>query len=161
MIKGDWQIDSPMNFERKGIWEGVLLNGAQLSEWDMIPFLAGENSNIVEKNASAEWSAVSEAKPLCWYRTEFQLSVETLAADADYRLDAAGLGKGMLFLNGHGVGRHWLIISPGGDNQPTQQFYHLPKSWLSARNTLIVFEEQAASPARVRVQRRQARVKAI
>jgi hypothetical protein len=161
MIKGDWQIDSPMNFERKGIWEGVLLDGAKLNEWEMIPFLAGENSNIVEKNASVEWSPLGQAKPLCWYKSEFQLSADALAADADYRLDAAGLGKGMLYLNGRGVGRHWLVVGPGGDNRPTQQYYHLPKDWMSARNTLIVFEEQAALPKQVRVQRRQASVKAI
>jgi hypothetical protein len=56
MIKGDWMIDSPMNFERKGIWEGVLLNGSPLAGWEMIPFLAGEKSNLVESNAGAKWS---------------------------------------------------------------------------------------------------------
>jgi hypothetical protein len=156
MIKGDWQIASPMNFERKGIWEGVLLNGAQLNDWDMIPFLAGETIGLVKQASSIQWSTLGAPKPLCWHKTEFQLSAETLAADADYRLNAAGLGKGMLFLNGHGVGRHWLVVSPGPDNLPTQQFYHLPKSWLSTENTLIVFEEQAASPKAVQLERRRA-----
>jgi hypothetical protein len=67
----------------------------------------------------------------------------------------------MLYLNGRGVGRQWLVVGPGGDNRPTQQYYHLPKDWMSARNTLIVFEEQAVLPKQVRVQRRQASVKAI
>jgi hypothetical protein len=62
----------------------------------------------------------------------------------------------MLFLNGHGVGRHWLIVSPGTNGQPTQQYYHLPKSWLRSENTLIVFEEQAASPSGVQLERRPA-----
>jgi len=154
MIKGDWQISSPMNFERKGIWEGVLLNGLPLNGWEMIPFLAGERSSIVEKSAAVAWSNPGTAQPLCWYKTEFQLSAGALAEDADYRLNAAGLGKGMLFLNGHAVGRHWLIVSPETGNQPTQQYYHLPKSWMKPENTLIVFEEQAVSPRSVQLERR-------
>jgi hypothetical protein len=62
----------------------------------------------------------------------------------------------MLFLNGHGVGRHWLIASPGTDGKPTQQYYHLPKNWLRAENTLIVFEEQAVTPSQVQIERRSA-----
>lgn len=154
MIKGDWQIASPMNFERKGIWEGVLLNGVVLSNWEMTPYLAGERAGIVERNGAVEWSSAGPARPLCWYKTEFQLSAVTLAEDADYRLNAAGLGKGALFLNGHAIGRHWLIFSPGAENQPTQQFYLLPRSWLKTDNTLIVFEEQAASPREVQLERR-------
>lgn len=152
MIKGDWQISSSMEFERKGIWEGVLLNGHAVTGWEMIPYLAGERAGIVEKNRAVEWSSAEAARPLCWYRTSFQLSAAALAEDADYRLDAAGLGKGMLFLNGRGVGRHWLIVSPGTGGKPTQQYYHLPKDWLRAENTLVVFEEQAASPKEVRIE---------
>jgi hypothetical protein len=159
MIKGDWMIDSPMNFERKGIWEGVQLNGAPLKGWEMIPFLAGEKAGVVE-SASIAWSspetALETAHRLCWYKSAFHLSPETLAEDADFRLNAQGLGKGMLFLNGHGVGRHWLIASPGTDGKPTQQYYHLPKNWLRAENTLIVFEEQAVTPSQVQIERRSA-----
>jgi len=154
MIKGDWQIDSPMNFERKGIWEGVQLNGAELKDWDMVPFLAGERSSIVEKSSSISWSKFSVAQALCWYKAEYQISAGELGEDADYRLNAAGLGKGMLFVNGHAVGRHWLIASPGTNGQPTQQYYHLPKNWLRAENTLIVFEEQTAAPSGVQIERR-------
>jgi hypothetical protein len=156
MIKGDWQITSSMEFERKGIWQGVELNGQALTGWEMTPYLAGEKASIVEKNGAVEWASAEDARPLCWYRTSFQLSGAALAEDADYRLDAAGLGKGMLFLNGRGVGRHWLIVSPGTGGKPTQQYYHLPKNWLRAENTLVVFEEQAASPKEVRIERRPA-----
>jgi hypothetical protein len=156
MIKGDWMIDSPMNFERKGIWEGVQLNGAPLTGWEMIPYLAGEKSGLVEKSAAAGWSEVKAGSRLSWYRSAFHLPPEMLAEDADFRINAAGLGKGMLFVNGHGVGRHWLIASPGTGGRPTQQCYHLPKSWLRAENTLVVFEEQAVTPTEVRIERRRA-----
>jgi hypothetical protein len=153
MIKGDWMIESPMNFERKGIWEGVLLNGSPLTGWEMTPFLAGEKKKLVEKSEAGEWSALETAEPLTWYRSTFRLSPQELAQDADFRLNTAGLGKGMLFVNGRGLGRHWLIESPG-TGQPTQQYYHLPKSWLREENTLIVFEEQPVTPAKVAIERR-------
>jgi beta-galactosidase len=154
MIKGDWQIDSSMNFERKGIWDGVLLDGQPLAGWEMIPYLAGEKAGMVERPEAAKWSQMEDAHELCWYTTRFKLSAAELTEDADYRLDAAGLGKGMLFLNEKGVGRHWLVVSPGTGGKPTQQYYHLPNDWLRAENTLMIFEEQAVLPAQVRIERR-------
>lgn len=154
MIKGDWMIDSPMNFERKGIWEGVELNGEAVTGWTMTPFLAGEKAGVVEKGAA--WAALGEPATLTWYKTTFRLTAEQLAHDADYRINAAGLGKGMLFVNGHGVGRHWLVVSPETGGKPTQQYYLVPRDWLRAENTLIVLEEQAAQPTSVRIERRSA-----
>jgi acyl CoA:acetate/3-ketoacid CoA transferase beta subunit len=61
----------------------------------------------------------------------------------------------MMFINGHGVGRHWLVVSPG-TGQPTQQCYLVPRDWLRAENTLIVFEEQAVQPTSVQIERRSA-----
>jgi len=153
MIKGDWMIDSPMNFERKGIWLGVELNGAPLTGWQMIPYLTGEKNAVVEKGAA--WAALAEPATLTWYKTSFHLTPQQLSADADYRINAAGLGKGMMFINGHGVGRHWLVVSPG-TGQPTQQCYLVPRDWLRAENTLIVFEEQAVQPTSVQIERRSA-----
>jgi beta-galactosidase len=154
IIKGDWMIDSPMNFERKGIWEGVELNGAAVTGWEMIPYLAGEKAGVVEKGAA--WAELGEPATVTWYKTTFRLTPEQLAHDADYRINAEGLGKGMMFVNGHGVGRHWLIVSPGTGGQPTQQAYLVPRDWLRAENTLVVFEEQAVGPVRVRMERRSA-----
>lgn len=154
MIKGDWMIDSPMNFERKGIWEGVQLNGSPLTGWQMIPWLAGEKTAVVEKGTA--WAALGAPATLTWYKTAFHLTPQQLAQDADYRINAAGLGKGMMFVNGHGVGRYWLIVSPGTGGQPTQQYYLVPRDWLRAENTLIVFEEQAAQPTSVQIERRSA-----
>jgi hypothetical protein len=155
MIKGDWQIASSMENERKGIWQGVLLNGQPLAGWEMIPWLTGEKSRFGEQSEMGHWSPIQDLRPLRWYKTEFPLSAGALAADTDYRLNAQGLGKGMLFLNGHSVGRHWLVESPGTGGQLTQQHYHLPKDWFKTNNTLIIFEETANSPAKVEIEFRQ------
>ena len=153
MIKEDGQIDGPMNMERKGIWEGVLLNGTRLSNWQMRPFLIGEISNIVQQSSTFNWTGLGKPRRLAWYRTSFRLPSTQLTADADFRLSAQGLGKGLLYLNGNLLGRHWLVQGP--DGKPTQPDYHVPGKWLASSNQLIIFEEQDVSPDSVRLQIRQ------
>ena len=162
LVKGDWQVSGPMNLERRGIWADVLLDGKVLRQWTMHPGLIGERLNLAGTPQAVEWRDAKRARALRWHRAEFTLLPRLLKADADLRLDATGLGKGMLFLNGHGLGRHWLIEGRGygGDEgwqdqklnglslaaagEPTQRYYRLPQCWLARTNTLIVFEEMAA-----------------
>lgn len=169
LIKGDWQIAASMENERKGIWNKVSLNGKPVNTWTMHPCLVGEKQEFVRMS----WENAPIAKsgiPCVWYRTEFAIPSTLLQADADFRLDANGLGKGMLFINGHALGRHWLIpgngygadevwhqpildglwLDPAGE--PTQRWYHVPQSWLAASNTLVLFEEQACLPDKVRLE---------
>ena len=79
--------------------------------------------------------------------------------------------KGMLWLNGHGLGRYWQLpakrtivkgdkwlmpyvtLDPSG--KPTQARYHMPREWLrSGENTLLAFEEEGGSPAQSMLIRR-------
>ena len=169
LIKGDWQVSDSMNTERKGIWQGVKLNGKKIKNWEMRPFLAGEKFGLISNPELVAWKA-SKPHPFTWHSAAFSLSPSVLKKDADFRIDATGLGKGMLFLNGHALGRHWLIEAAGygGDEgwhdkqldglltgpagQPTQRYYHVPKCWLARENRLLIFEEQTASPQQVRLQ---------
>lgn len=170
LIKGDWQISGPMNLERKGIWQDVLVNNNPLTNWEMRPFLAGEQINIPTQIKSVNWIKPDKPNPCTWYNTSFQLTHTVLQSDADFRIDAQGLGKGMLFINGHMLGRYWLIegngygpdeswqnftldglsLAPGG--QPTQRYYHVPKAWLKENNQLVIFEEQPNLPFKVNLQ---------
>jgi hypothetical protein len=163
MIKGDWQIASPMNFERKGIWEGVLLNGEPLRNWTMRPGLAGELHKLPTVPAAVSWSPAADSRPLRWYQATIAVPPSLLGGSTVFRLDAIGLGKGMLWVNGHSLGRHWLIeakppSSPASTAAPTpplsQRYYHVPAAWLEASNEILIFEEQAASPAKVQLQSR-------
>lgn len=160
MIKGDWQIGYPMNLERKGIWEGVLVNGHSQEEWQMRPFLVGETLHLSAAGSplASPWKphTASAASPLTWYKANFQLSGAMLAADADFRLDALGLVKGLLYVNGLCAGRFWNIEA-GSSGQPSQRFYHIPGSWLRRENTLVLFDEQSSSPLSVSLQYRPAR----
>lgn len=172
LVKGDWQISGSMNTERKGIWQDILMNGEVIKDWEMRPYMEGEKLNIVNTPSCAGWTTLNEPQPCTWYKTEFSLAPGQLHDEVHYRIDATGLGKGMLFLNGHALGRYWLIeangygadkswheektdglgLAPAG--KPTQQYYHVPRGWLKTENQLIIFEEQAASPVKVSLQTR-------
>ena len=160
-------LAAPMQTECKGIWRSVTVNGQPQTGWEMRPGLWGESHDLTG------WKPFGGKPRVCtWYRATFGLSNEVLAADADFRLDADGLGKGMAFVNSHAAGRYWLLEGQGyggdeawqditGDGlsldpagQPTQRYYRIPRSWLRAENELVLFEEQGCSPVRVRLEMR-------
>lgn len=173
LIKGDWQIADSMNWERKGIWQPVLLNGRALRNWEMRPSLCGELRRLADAgfvNLVTWQSLPATPRHLTWYMAEFDVATRLLQSAADFRLDAHGLGKGMLFVNGHALGRHWLVpghgygpdgawvdmvnegLYLGPPSVPTQRYYQVPRSWLQRRNRLLILEEQAAEPRNVHVQ---------
>ena len=165
MIKGDWQIASPMNFERKGIWEGVLWNGKPLQNWATRPGLEGEERKLPTYRDTDSWRPAADSRPLRWYRTRIGVPASLRGGAAVFRIDAAGLGKGMIWVNGKSIGRHWLIEArnrpwSGAANATpsapalSQQYYHVPADWLQESNEIVILEEQAASPASVQLQSR-------
>ncbi len=83
-----------------------------------------------------------------WWRCAFKSKPDSPAM----LLDAAGLTKGQLFLNGHNLARYW-VSTHDGKPLPTQRLYHLPQAWLDkdGENTLLIFDEHGASPAKARI----------
>ena len=154
MIKGDWQIASPMNFERKGIWEGVLVNGSPLQNWVMRPGLVGEKLHLPRRQDAVTWRTSAHPRPLRWYSTRVDVPADLLSGTAVFRLDGAGLGKGAIWVNGNAVGRHWLIEASSPPGVQSQRYYHVPANWLQPSNRVVILEEQAASPAKVRLETR-------
>jgi hypothetical protein len=163
MVKGDWQIASPMNFERKGIWEGVLLNGKPVQNWTMRTGLVGEKHELPMRQDGVAWKSSTDVRPLRWYKTRLEVPANLLGGKAVFRLDGTGLGKGMIWVNGRAVGRYWLIeaksppwMAASQNPTPTlsQQYYHIPADWLRPVNEIVILEEQAATPATVELQAR-------
>lgn len=171
MIKGDWMVSGPMHTECKGIWSEVRCDGREVKGWAMRPGLVGERLGVDQEPAVVAWGK-AKSQPCAWHRAEFELTKRQLAAEWDFRLDTKGLGKGMLFLNGHALGRHWLIAGHGyGQDEswhnkevdglstiragePTQRYYHVPRAWVGERNVLVVFEEEECALGKVRVEAR-------
>ncbi len=157
LIKGDWMVSGSMNTDRRGIWQGVFLNGKEVLNWSMHPGLVGERLHVVQNPEAVPWTAPGASRHCTWHSSTFRLSEKLLKASAAFRLDAGGLDKGMLFINGHGLGRHWLITVQGygaderwqqtqkhglyveHDGEPTQRYCKVPVAWLRPVNRLVIF----------------------
>ncbi|KAF2287083.1 hypothetical protein GH714_038061 [Hevea brasiliensis] len=107
---------------------------------------------------------------MTWYKTTFQAPSGT----DPVVLDLQGMGKGHAWVNGNSLGRFWptRTADPNGCGgtcdyrgkykadkclsncgNPTQRWYHVPRSFLKKRkNTLILFEEVGGNPSGVSFQ---------
>ena len=166
LIKGDWMIGHQnMAEERKGFWgEATWNDNAIGGPWHIQPGLAGETCRIFDKpHAVVQWrndESQARNQPLRWWRTTF----DRPAGDGPFVLDMQSMTKGLAWLNGHCIGRYWLIRSterPCTCNssvvkhveigQPTQRYYHLPSDWLAERNAMVLFEELGGDPSAVQL----------
>jgi len=143
LVKGDWQIGKGQEHEKKGIYGPVTLTlpGAcyqiDVSRWRF-------HGDIPTPPVFDETATTDATSPLRWHRTTFSL---------DHPLDSAtpllarldGMGKGILWLNGHNLGRYWQI--------GPQRDYYLPEPWLNVgKNELILLETEGNTPEDVSLQ---------
>jgi beta-galactosidase len=107
---------------RKGITASVLLGERELTGWEMYKFPFNDVAALTFK------STPESAAPAL-HRGTFALSQL-----GDAFLDMRGWGKGIVFVNGHNLGRYWYI--------GPQQTLYLPGVWLKkGRNEIVVFEQ--------------------
>jgi len=107
---------------RKGITDLVTFGDRELTDWEMyrLPF---------DKVPSLKFRAHSKPAAPAVHRGTFSLSEL-----GDTFLDMRAWGKGVVFVNGHNLGRYWNI--------GPQQTLYLPGVWLKkGRNEIVVFEE--------------------
>jgi beta-galactosidase len=111
--------------ERKGISGGVFWNGKEISGqniWMNFPLPMSDLRHLI----------YSKKKPIfpAWCRADFDLSTV-----GDTFLDMRNWGKGVVWVNGHNLGRYWHI----GPQQST----YVPGCWLKkGRNEIVLFELQ-------------------
>jgi len=112
--------------DRKGITDRVTLNGMTLMNWDIS--LAPMDDAFV-KNIKPTANALGASNRLCnFFDGSFSLS-ET----GDTWFDMSGFTKGVLYVNGHNLGRFWYI-------GPQTRLY-CPAGWLKkGRNEIRVFD---------------------
>jgi beta-galactosidase len=112
--------------DRKGITEKVTLNGDQLTAWEIYPLPIAD---------PARWpfSTKPVAGPAL-HRGAFSLT-----ATGDTFLDMRGWGKGIVWVNGHNLGRYWRI--------GPQQSLFVPAPWLKrGANQIIVLDLEEGGP---------------
>ncbi|EYU36194.1 hypothetical protein MIMGU_mgv1a001958mg [Erythranthe guttata] len=140
-----------------------------LKQWTYQIGLRGEELGL-SSGSSSLWASrptLPKNKPLIWYKTTFDAPIGT----SPVAIDFTGMGKGEAWINGQSIGRYWptYIVQDNGCNdscsyigsfspskcmtncgKPTQQFYHVPRSWIkSSANTLVLFEEMGGDPTQI------------
>lgn len=109
---------------KKGITERVLFDGKEVKNWEMfsLPF---NDINAITTNTKA--AQVVGDGPVV------QKGNFTLSKVDDTYLDMTDWGKGVVWLNGHNLGKYWSI--------GPQQTLYVPKEWLKiGKNEISVLE---------------------
>lgn len=109
--------------DRKGITDRVTLNGMTLMNWDT--YLLPMDKNFIVSLKSFENESSQKGM---FFKGDFELS-----KTGDTYFDMAKYTKGVVYINGHNLGRYW--------NVGPQQRLYCPASWLKAgKNEILVFD---------------------
>ena len=109
--------------DRKGITDRVSLDGMTLMNWQVFTLPFDETYLNHLKFAGTE-----AVRPGNFFKGEFELT--TLG---DTYLDLSLWGKGVVWVNGHNLGRYWNV-------GPQKQLY-CPAPWLKmGKNELVIFD---------------------
>lgn len=111
----------------KGIISPVMLNDLELSgNWEMYKMPLDEVPVV-------KGCKVTIGRPILYE------SIFNLDHVADTFLDMSGWGKGIVFINGHNLGRYWSI--------GPQQTLYVPGCWLNkGKNRIVIFEQLNDKP---------------
>ena len=120
--------------DRKGITDRVTLNGMTLMNWDI--YLMPMDEPYVQ--AVTRTTSLPENMPGTYFSGNFNIN-----KPGDTYFDLSGYSKGMVYVNGHNLGRYWNI-------GPQQKLY-CPAPWLKkGNNEIIVFDLLQSSTAPIK-----------
>ena len=109
--------------DRKGITDRVTLNGMTLMDWQVYPLPMTEAFIKTLKPVKAD-----ENSKGMFFKGSFELQ-----KTGDTYFDLSNYSKGIIYVNGHNLGRYW--------NTGPQQRLYCPASWLNkGANEIIVFD---------------------
>lgn len=120
--------------DRKGITDRVTLNGMTLMNWEIFPMPM--NYDFVKRSSLPSRGMVNDKQGL-FFKGNFNLNTT-----GDTFFDMSNYSKGMVYVNGHNLGRYWNI-------GPQQRLY-CPSMWLKkGENEIIVFDLHQSEEAPV------------
>ncbi|XVE97866.1 hypothetical protein REPUB_Repub03eG0055600 [Reevesia pubescens] len=145
------------------------------NKWNYKVGMDGITNKFFETDCNSTVKWASDSLPInrnfTWYKTTFKAPL----GNDPVVVDLIGLGKGIVWVNGHNLGRYWpsaiadLHACKPGDcdyrgryndkkcrnkcGEPSQRWYHVPRSFLQdGENTLVLFEEFGGNPSAVQFQ---------
>jgi beta-galactosidase len=114
--------------DRKGITESVTLNGTTLENWKVYN-LPMDKKYIWDLRSSAK----SLKKPGVFFKGNFVLSRAEGNLYSDTFIDVSNYTKGIMWINGHNLGRYWNI-------GPQKRLF-CPSPWLrEGMNEIMIFD---------------------
>lgn len=131
--------------DRKGITDRVTLNGMTLMNWETFnlplatppPFMPKPTTSASPAPPPATSPAARRSKGV-FFKGSFMLTTT-----ADTYFDLSGYKKGVIWVNGHNLGRYWYV--------GPQQHLFCPASWLKAgTNQVVLLDLLQDQPAPVR-----------
>jgi len=119
--------------DRKGITDRVSLNGMTLMDWQIftLPFDETYVQNL-------KFSSGENTKPGIFFKGEFDLAVV-----GDTYLEVSQWEKGVVWVNGHNLGRYWNI-------GPQKQLYCPAPFLKKGKNEIVIFDLHQLSPKPVK-----------
>jgi beta-galactosidase GanA len=134
-VEGMGRINFAQNLiDRKGITDRVTLNGMTLMNWKVYK-LPMDEKFIYNLRSSGR----TMNKPGIFYRGSFMLTKASGIPPSDTFIDLSNYEKGIVWVNGHNLGRYWNI-------GPQKRLY-CPATWLrEGMNEIMVFDLHLTVP---------------
>jgi beta-galactosidase len=118
--------------DRKGITDRVTLNGMTLFNWETYNLPLATPPAVTKETAAP--GAATRDKGI-FFKGNF-----TLDTTADTYFDLSAYKKGVIWVNGHNLGRYWYV--------GPQQHLYCPASWLKKGvNEILVLDLLSSTPA--------------
>ena len=118
----------PDMHDRKGITDSVTLEGIALINWNIYKFPMNRKFNYELRS-----SARVVNKPGIIYRGNFMISQAAGVVPGDTFIDFSNYIKGVIWVNGHNLGRYWNI-------GPQKKLF-CPALWIrEGMNEIIIFD---------------------
>ncbi|MEO7765030.1 MAG: beta-galactosidase family protein [Ferruginibacter sp.] len=128
--------------DRKGITDRVILNGMSLMNWEIFSLPMDDIRQVTGTRQATNHTAIKNKTTLSGQTSNGSSQISkgiffkgnfTLSETGDTYFDLGNYSKGMVYVNGHNLGRHWNI-------GPQQRLY-CPACWLKKdNNEIIVFD---------------------
>ncbi|KAH7304244.1 glycosyl hydrolases family 35-domain-containing protein [Stachybotrys elegans] len=136
LVENLGRADNGFSDQTKGIYGDVTVGGTRLTGWNHYNFPLDSAPSVTSGT-----KVVPANSPPVWYRGTFTSSNSGLAADTFLQLP--GGVKGLVFVNGHNLGRYWTV-------GPQQELF-VPGAYLNegSENVVLVLELEPGTSSRV------------